>query len=124
MKTVLILALLCCVALTVYAQGPEPKPTHGPGPEPEPTPEPIPDELRCDTCISLASIIKDYIVERVPVGEVRREVERLCDDLADQLREACERELLPNLDKVYEELKEHTPLELCEKHNYCPNPRK
>ncbi|XP_028133849.1 uncharacterized protein LOC114329037 isoform X3 [Diabrotica virgifera virgifera] len=102
MKIALVLALLSCVALTIYAQQ-----------------EPISNERRCDTCIALASIIKDYAAEHVPLDKVRRDVERLCDDLADDLREACERELLPNLDKVYEELKKRTPLEFCEKHEQC-----
>ncbi|XP_028133847.1 uncharacterized protein LOC114329036 [Diabrotica virgifera virgifera] len=119
MKTVLVLAILSCVALTIYAQGPEPEPTRGPGPEPEPTPEPIPDELRCDTCVTLADIIKGYADEHIPLDEVRHEAEKLCRDLPEQLREACERELLPNLDKVYEELKQHTPLEFCTKHEQC-----
>ncbi|XP_028133848.1 uncharacterized protein LOC114329037 isoform X1 [Diabrotica virgifera virgifera] len=116
MKTALVLALLSCVALTVSAQH---EPTLGPGPRPEPTRGPIPDELRCDTCVTLADIIKGYADERIPLDEVRHEAEKLCRDLPEQLREACERELLPNLDKVYEELKRHTPLEFCKKHEQC-----
>ncbi|XP_072383897.1 uncharacterized protein [Diabrotica undecimpunctata] len=123
MKTALILALLSCVALTIYAQGPEPEPTHGPEPEPthEPEPEPTgePDELKCDVCITFASIIKDYVDEKVPLDEVRKDADRICHDLAEHLQEICEKELLPNLDKLYEDLHKHTPFELCVHFHLC-----
>ncbi|CAG9837023.1 unnamed protein product [Diabrotica balteata] len=115
MKTILILALFSCIALTIYAQGPEPEPTHEP--EPEPTGEP--DERKCDACITLASIIKDYVDEKVPLDEVKKDADKLCHDLPGDLQEECEKELLPNLDKVYEELQKHTPLELCEHYKFC-----
>ncbi|XP_072383893.1 uncharacterized protein [Diabrotica undecimpunctata] len=115
MKTILILALLSCVALTIYAQGPEPEPTHEP--EPEPTGEP--DERKCDACITLASIIKDYVDEKVPLDEVKKDVDKLCHDLPGDLKEDCEKGFLPYLDEVYEELQKHTPLELCQRHKYC-----
>ncbi|CAG9837018.1 unnamed protein product [Diabrotica balteata] len=115
MKTILILALLSCVALTIYAQGPEPEPTHEP--EPEPTDEP--DEFKCDVCITFGTIIKDYVDEKVPLEEVKKDADRLCHDLADHLKEICEKDLLPNLDKIYEGLHEHTPEDLCEHLHYC-----
>ncbi|XP_072383894.1 uncharacterized protein [Diabrotica undecimpunctata] len=113
MKTILILALFSCVAVAIYAQGPE----RTEGPEPEPTGEP--DEQKCDTCVTLTSIIRDYIDEKVPLDEVKKDVNRICHDLPDQLKEVCEKELLPNLDKVYEELQKHTPYELCQHYKYC-----
>ncbi|CAH1282431.1 unnamed protein product [Diabrotica balteata] len=113
MKTILILALFSCIALTIYAQGPEPTK----GPEPEPTGEP--DEQRCDTCVTLTTIIRDYIDEKVPLDEVKKDLDRICHDLPDQLKEVCEKELLPNLDRAYEELQKHTPYELCQHYKYC-----
>ncbi|CAG9837022.1 unnamed protein product [Diabrotica balteata] len=95
MKTILILALLSCVALTIYAQGPEPTE----GPEPGPTGEP--DDIL---------FLQD---------EVEKDLDRICHDLPDQLKDICENELLPNLDKVYEDLQKHTPYELCQQYKNC-----
>ncbi|XP_072383881.1 uncharacterized protein [Diabrotica undecimpunctata] len=107
MKTTLVLTLLFCVGLTVYAQR-----TH----EPEPDPEP---EFDCDNCILFTTVIKDLVEERVPLDEVERDADRLCGVLPTHLREYCQHELLPKVDRIYGQLHEHTPEEVCEKLDFC-----
>ncbi|XP_072383899.1 uncharacterized protein [Diabrotica undecimpunctata] len=114
MKTILILALLSCVALTIYAR------ETTSWPESEPTYDP--DEYKCDVCITFATIIKDYVYEKVPLEELEKDADRLCHDLPHHLKEICEKDLLPNLDKIYEGLHGHNPEDLCEHLHYCGRP--
>ncbi|XP_072383886.1 uncharacterized protein [Diabrotica undecimpunctata] len=115
MKTTLILAILGFVALTVYAQGPEPEPTREPEPEPD-------NEFECDACITFATVIKDYVEEKLPLDEVERDADVLCNVLPGELRDFCDHELLPKTDRIYEELHKHSPDDVCEHLEFCGKP--
>ncbi|XP_072402312.1 uncharacterized protein [Diabrotica undecimpunctata] len=109
MKTTLVLTLLFCVVLTVLAQ-------RTCEPEPEPTDDP---EFDCDNCILFTTVIKDLVEDGVPLDEVERDADKLCDVLPGDLREYCEHNLLPKVDRIYGQLHKHTPEEVCENLDFC-----
>ncbi|CAH1282437.1 unnamed protein product [Diabrotica balteata] len=116
MKTILILALFSCIALTVYAKESDHEPTREPTREPEPEPD---NEFECDACITFATVIKDYVEEKIPLDEIERDADRLCNVLPNELREFCDHELLPKVDKIFEELLKHSPDDVCEHLHFC-----
>ncbi|XP_072402388.1 prosaposin-like [Diabrotica undecimpunctata] len=108
MKTTLVLTLLFCVGLTVFAQRTR---------EPEPDdPEP---EFDCDNCILFTTVIKDLVEDGETLDEVERGADRLCGVLPGDLREYCEHNLLPKVDRIYGQLQKHTPQEVCENLDLC-----
>ncbi|XP_072402623.1 uncharacterized protein [Diabrotica undecimpunctata] len=111
MKTTLVLTLLFCVGLTVFAH-------RTPEPEPEPTDDPEP-EFDCDNCILFTTVIKDLVEDGETLDEVERDADRLCGVLPGDLREYCEDNLLPKVDRIYGQLQKHTPQEVCENLDLC-----
>ncbi|CAG9827023.1 unnamed protein product [Diabrotica balteata] len=111
MKTLLVLTLLFCVGLTVFAKRTtEPEPTDEPEPEPE---------FDCDNCILFTTVIKDLVEDEIPLDEVERDADRLCGVLPGDLREYCEDNLPPKVDRIDGQLQEHTPQEVCENLDLC-----
>ncbi|CAG9827024.1 unnamed protein product [Diabrotica balteata] len=111
MNTTLVLTLLFCVGLTVFAK-------RTPEPDPEPTDEPEP-EFDCDNCILFTTVIKDLVEDGETLDEVERDADRLCGVLPGDLREYCEDNLLPKVDRIYGQLQENTPQEVCENLDLC-----
>ncbi|CAG9837038.1 unnamed protein product [Diabrotica balteata] len=112
MKTTLVLTLLFCVSLTVYA-----KTTHRPDHTTHHAPEP--EEFECDSCITFATVIKNYVDERLPLAEVERDAETLCDVLPGHLGDYCEDELLPKVDRIYDLLHKESPQDVCDRLDFC-----
>ncbi|CAG9837034.1 unnamed protein product [Diabrotica balteata] len=99
MKTTLVLAILACVGLTVAAQK---------------------NGIECDACKAFASEIKKFVEKQVPLEEVEKEAKALCDMLPiEQLKDFCEKHLIPEVDKLYEELDKETPEDACKLLELC-----
>ncbi|CAG9840624.1 unnamed protein product [Diabrotica balteata] len=102
MKTTLVLFLLVCVGLTVSAQK---------------------NDFYCDTCVAFASAIKELVEEEVPLDKIEKNVQIICTILAEALpgniKHFCEKELIPEVDKIYNELDNTSPQKVCEILEFC-----
>ncbi|CAG9837017.1 unnamed protein product [Diabrotica balteata] len=98
MKATLVLAVLVCVGLTVSAQK---------------------NDFFCDACVGFATLIKKYVQEEVPLDEVEKDAQAICDLLPGDLKDFCEKELIPEVDKIYNELNNTTPQQVCEFLEFC-----
>ncbi|XP_028133844.2 uncharacterized protein LOC114329034 [Diabrotica virgifera virgifera] len=99
MNTILVLALLVCVGLTVSA--------------------PQNNDFLCDGCVSLSTVLKKYVQEELPLKDLEEELTAFCQALSGQLRDFCEKELIPLVDQIYDELSDTTPREDCEFLGFC-----
>ncbi|XP_072384778.1 uncharacterized protein [Diabrotica undecimpunctata] len=111
MKATFVLTLLFCVGLTVNA-----KTTHRPD---HTTRAPEPEEFECDACITFATVIEEYVHERLPLAEVERDANTLCNILTGHLGEYCEQHLIPKVDRIYDDLHKHSPQDVCENLDFC-----
>ncbi|CAG9837012.1 unnamed protein product [Diabrotica balteata] len=98
MKTTLFLAVLACVGLTVYGQK---------------------NDFFCDTCVSFATAIQNFVKEEIPLDQVEKDAQALCDLLPGDLKTFCEKDLLPEVEKIYNAVSSTSPQEICQDLELC-----
>ncbi|CAG9837013.1 unnamed protein product [Diabrotica balteata] len=99
MKTTLFLAVLACVGLTVYG---------------------LEDRQHCEYCEAFAVIIQNFAKQGIPLEEVEEYKEAICAMLPVDLAIFCDKELLPSLEKIYNnEFNSTSPQEICQELELC-----
>uniref|UniRef100_A0A6P7FG05 Uncharacterized protein LOC114329029 n=1 Tax=Diabrotica virgifera virgifera TaxID=50390 RepID=A0A6P7FG05_DIAVI len=101
MKTTLVLAVLACVALTAYGKNVQV------------------NDFLCDTCVTFASTVKKFVDEELPIEDVEKAAKELCDLLPGDLKDFCEKDLLPEVENIYNDVSKITPQEACQDLGFC-----